>query len=208
MDLVTGTPERLAAAARAVSATAPGGEVNCAIMPVLGAEALICYRVDTGEAERRRRAGAETITSADVLELLLDLPLGVPVPVTSLSHREGAALKRAPAGAVCVRDGEVTRHAVAPVAVDLALITGGSWRHGLKIAGRFAPFCARAMVLPRRPRDLAGLCLEAGFYGVGVIVADDRSTEVLVAPAPFRRSLWTAAGWRFLEAVYRAACGP
>lgn len=208
VDLVTGTPERLAAAARAVSPTARGSEVNCAVMPVMGTEALICYRVDTAEAERRRRAGAETIASADVLELLLDLPLGVPVPVTSLSHREDAALSCVPAGAVCVRDGEVTRHAVAPVAVDLAVIAGRSWRHGLKIAGRFAPFCARAMVLPRCPLDLTDLCLEAGFYGVGVIIVDDRSTQVLVAPAPFRRSRWTAAGWRFLEVVYRAACRP
>ena len=60
------------------------------------------------------------------------------------------------------------------------------------------------MVLGRRPRNLAALDLEAGFYGVGVIVVDDRSAEVLVHPAPFLRNRWNVAGWRFLEEVYRA----
>jgi hypothetical protein len=201
---VTGTPETLAAAARAASPAVRAGEVHFALIPVMGAEALVCYRLDDGEAARRHRSRAGSLCSADVLELLLGLPIGMPVPVTSLTRRETAALKLAPPGAVSVRDGEVARHAVAPVKVELAVVTGSSWRHGLEKAGRFAPFCARAVALHRHPRDLAEVELQAGFYGVGVIVVDDQSTEVLVPPAPFRRCRWTAAGWRFLEEVYRA----
>jgi len=199
-----GTPETLAAAARAASPAVRASEVDFALLPVIGTEALVCYRLDDGEAARRHRAGAGNLCLADVLELLLGLPVGMPVPVTSLTRRETAALKLAPPGAVSVRDGEVVRHAVAPVRVELAVVAGSSWRHGLEKAGRFAPFCARAVALRRHPRDLAEVELQAGFYGVGVIVIDDQSTEVLVPPAPFRRCRWTAAGWRFLEEVYRA----
>jgi hypothetical protein len=61
------------------------------------------------------------------------------------------------------------------------------------------------MVLRHRPADLAEVQLQAGFYGVGVIVVDERSTELLVEPEPFQRFRFTAAGWRFLEEVYRLA---
>jgi hypothetical protein len=169
----------------------------------MGAEALICYRLDDGEHARRQRAGTGAILSADVLELLLGLPVAASVPVDSLTCQERTALDHASRGAVSVCGGQVTRHAVVPVAVKLALVAARNWRGGLEAAGRFAPFCARAMVLQRRPVDLADVHLQAGFYGVGVIVADGQSTEVLVEPEPFRRLRFTAAGWRFLEEVYR-----
>lgn len=172
-------------------------------MPMMGAEVLICYRLDDGEHGRRQRAGAGAILSADVLELLLGLPVAIPVPVDSLTCRERAALDRASRDAVSVCSGYVTRHAMAPVTVELTLVAARNWRNGLEAAGRFAPFCARAMVLRRQPTDLADVQLQAGFYGVGVIVVDEQSTDVLVEPEPFKRLRFTAAGWRFLEEVYR-----
>ena len=174
-------------------------------MPIMGAEALICYRFDAAEHARRQRVGAGAISSADVLELLLGLPVAVPVPVASLTCRERAALDRVPRAAVSVRCGEVTRLAVTPAAVELALVTARSWRAGLEVAGRFAPFCARAIVLSRCPADLDDAQMEAGFYGVGVILVENESARTLVEPAPFRRHRVTAAGWRFAEEVYRLA---
>jgi hypothetical protein len=171
----------------------------------MGAEALICYRLEDGEHERRQRAGAGAILSADVLELLLSLPIDASVPISSLTCRERGALNRASHGALSVRDGEVTRHASVPVTVELALVAARNWRAGLEAAGRFAPFCARAMMMRHRPADLAEVQLQAGFYGVGVIVVDEQSTEVLVEPEPFQRFRFTAASWRFLEEVYRMA---
>lgn len=200
---MTGVAETFTAAARAASPMVRSGEARRAFMQIMGTQALVCYQLDDGEHARRRRVGAGEICSADVLELLLGLPLGMAVPITPLTCRERAALRLAPLGAVHVCDGQVTRYAVAPVAVELALVAARSWRHGLELAGRFTPFCARAMVLRRRPADLAELQLRAGFYGVGVIVANDRITEVLVEPVPFQRVRFTAAGWRFLENVYR-----
>ena len=88
-----GTAQALTAAARAASPAVRSGAVSCTVMPVLGVEALICYRLDDREVMRRRRAGAGAIPSADLLELLLGLPVGMPVPVSALTSREGAALR-------------------------------------------------------------------------------------------------------------------
>jgi hypothetical protein len=195
--------ETFTAAARAASPSVWSDEVRLTLMSIMGAEALICYRLDDGEHARRRQAGAGAISSADVLELLLGLPIATPVPVVSLTDRERAALKQASRGAVSMCGGEVTRHAVVPVTVELALVAARTWRDGLEVAGRFAPFCARAVMLRRRPAVLADVQLQAGFYGVGVVVVDDQWAEVLVEPAPFQRLRFTAAGWRFLEAVYQ-----
>jgi hypothetical protein len=200
---VTGVADVFTTAARAASSSTGSGDVRHALMPIMGAEALICYRFDDGEHARRRRAGTGAISSADVLELLLGLPIAASVPLASLTCRERAALDRASRSAVSVCGGQVTRHAVAPVTVELALVAASNWRDGLEVAGRFAPFCARAMVLRRRPADLADVQLQAGFYGVGVIAVDEQSAEVLVEPEPFRRLRFTAASWRFLEDVYR-----
>ena len=200
---MTGSADTFTAAAQAASSGGWSDEVRRALIPMMGAKVLICYRLDDGEHGRRQRAGAGAILSADVLELLLGLPVAVSVPVASLTCRERLALDPASRGAVSVWDGQVTRHAVAPVAVELALVAARNWRDGLEAAGRFAPFCARAMVLRRRPADLAEVQLQAAFYGVGVIVVDEQSTEVLIEPEPFRRLRFTAAGWRFLEEVYR-----
>jgi hypothetical protein len=201
--VVTGVAETFTAAARAASPMVRSGAVRRTVLPIMGTEALVYYHLDDGEHARRRRVGARPISSADVLELLLGLPLAMPVPVAALTSRERAALKLIPVGAAHLGDGQVTRHAVSPVAVDLALVSARTWRSGLEIAGRFTPFCARAMVLERRPADLAEVQLQAGFYGVGVIVVEDLIADVLVEPAPFKRERFTAESWRFLENVYR-----
>jgi len=172
-------------------------------MSVLGTEALICYSLNGAEHARRVGVGAGALSSPDVLEMLLGLPVAMPVPVRSLTERERVALRAVPHGSVCVQDGQVTRHAAAPLTVDLALVGARTWRKGLEVAGRFAPFCARAMVLPGRPTDLEEMRIQADFYGVGVIVVSDQATQVLVEPTPFHRVRHTAAGWQFVEMVYR-----
>jgi hypothetical protein len=189
-------------AARAAVAGQKAG-VRRRMMSLFGADALVCYRLDSREHARRRRAGVRDVSSADVLELMLGLPVGMPVPIASLTGRELAALRSVPPGVVSIRTGQVVRQAVAPVAVDLAVVAARSWRSGLDAAGRFTPFCARAMVLARRPTDIRQMCIEAEFYGVGVVVVDGGGAELLVEPVPFQRVRFTAASWRFLEDVYR-----
>ena len=101
----------------------------------------------TGEHARRQRAGARAISSADVLELLLGLPIAAPVPVASadLPRTRGVGSGSARCGLGMLRRGNPV--AVAPVAVELALVAAVNWRAGLEWRARFAPFCARAVVL-------------------------------------------------------------
>lgn len=171
-------------------------------MRIMNALAVFSYTVNPAEHVRRDQLGAGAVLSPDVLDLLLGLPVGVPVPMAALTGRERGALRTAPRWVVQVVDGHALRLAVAPVLVDLALVAAKSWRSGLDMAGRFAPFCTRAIVLDSRPRDDQEMRMEADFYGVGVTVVHDEHVEVLVNPTPFRPLHPTAAGLRFLERVY------
>jgi hypothetical protein len=189
-------------ASRAAATIATSVEGEQAIVPILGARALLSYRLDPCEDERRKRAHLGAIRHPEVLDLLLALPIGFSVPVTSLTPLERLSLRLAPAGAVAIEVGSVTRQAVYPLAVDLAVIAIQSWRTGLEIVGRFAPFCARMMLLRQWPKDVENLRMQAHFYGIGVVVANGADVEVVIAPRPFRRRRFTASGWQFLEQVY------
>jgi hypothetical protein len=182
------------------------GAADCQNFPVWvqGIRAVLLVRLDMNECGRRAAAGLNGITSPDILRLLLRLPLGEPVPDAALTAGECSALRAAPQGVVSFDGSYVIRHLVPPLEVALALVPAASWRSGLERAGRFAPFCPRAMVLRLPPRDLDELYMEAGFYGIGVIVASsDGGPEVLVEPARSHRNRLTVAGWRFLEEVHR-----
>jgi hypothetical protein len=182
------------------------GATDCQNFPVWvqGIRAVLLVRLDMNECDRRAAAGLGALTSPDVLRFLLRLPLGEPVPYSALTAADCSALRAVPQGVVSFDGSHVIRHMVPPLEVALALVPVGSWRSGLERAGRFAPFCPRAMVLRLPPRDLDDLHMEAGFYGIGVIVASsDARPEVLVEPARFHRHRLTVAGWRFLEEVYR-----
>lgn len=200
---MTSAAETFAAAARIPAHDDHDARTQRRMMAHMGTEALVYYCIDAAEHHRRREAGVGPIRSVDVLELLLGLPLGIEVPVAALSRREQAVLPHAPRGVVSVTGGEVVRHAVPPASVQLAVVAAKTWRQGLVLAGRYAPFCSPAVVLSTRPADLEDMRMQADFYGVGVGVVSAGRAEVLVEPAPFVRYRFTAAGWRFLEDVYR-----
>src|SRR6185503_4473558 len=77
----------LAAAVRAATQPAAAGtglelplECSAAIVRMFGFSAAVFYRVDEAEVERRRRDQAQSITALDVLDALMELPIGLPVP--------------------------------------------------------------------------------------------------------------------------------
>lgn len=166
--------------------------------------AMLTVRPDEAEHRRRRQAGLGAITSPAILDLLMQLPVGFPVPVGALAVRDQRLLRRLPAGVVHIdyvhgRAAHVTRLAVKPAVVDIAVVEGRVNAETMGRATGFAPFCRRQIVTPVRPP--AERLTEADFWGVGVAYRG----EMLVAPAPWRPQRYTAAGWLFVEEVYRAA---
>lgn len=171
----------------------------------LGTEALLCFYLDREEHGRRQGEGLGAVVDVGVLDVLLGLPLGRPIGHASLGERERRAIAKAPSGYLRVDDESVIRLACPPVNVELAVISARGWRRGLEQAGRFAPFCARAIVLDRAPRDLLAACVEADFYGVGLfLMNEDSGVEMLVAPEPYRAMRFSARIWWFAEEAYGA----
>jgi hypothetical protein len=159
------------------------------------------------EYQRRSTATGDTcpppIDNPGHLDLLLSLPEGIPVATSALTARQRALLRTLPPTAANLTrtDGQVThvtRTAIRPATVHLALVTGPVSETNLGIAGSFAPFCARAILVPKRPRSVETL-IEADFWGVGIAVEEDSTVEVLVPPHPWKRMRHTPAGWRFEE---------
>jgi hypothetical protein len=190
-------------AVHAASRVVTPSEGDQTILPILGVRALLRYRFDAQEVDRRRRARVGAVRDPEILDLLLGLPVGIPVSVEALTPMERSALRLTPPGVVQREAGSVTRSAVYPLRVDLAVVATQGWRAGLEVAGRFAPFCSRVMLLRQWPNDADDLRMQADFYGIGVVVANGADVEVLVAPHPFRPRRFTSAGWQFLEEVYQ-----
>ncbi|WP_157747066.1 hypothetical protein [Micromonospora echinofusca] len=170
---------------------------------MFGRDVFIAHRVNEAEHDRRQRDGLGVLLSSDHLELLMSLPVGWPVPVSSLSHRDQRTLRQLPRGTVRIAAGAAERLAVRPARIDLAVVPATRWRAGLERAGRFAPFTARMMWLRRTPSDVDTMVHESRRFGVGVMVGPSERAEVLVPPAPFVQRRFTAAGWLFTEQVYQ-----
>lgn len=188
---------------RTASATLLEAGTQIKAASLQGTEALFFHRPDAAEHARRRHAGAERLDRMAALETLLTLPVSIPVPLASLEARQRRAVRALPAGAADRDRTTVTRRAVRPVRVDLAVVRAAGWSQGLRDAGRFAPFCRRAMLLTRRPAHLEERLAEADFYGIGVFLATEHGVEMVLAPEEYRPVRHTAAAWCFAEELYQ-----
>ncbi|MET9374149.1 hypothetical protein ABZX98_08370 [Streptomyces sp. NPDC002992] len=167
-----------------------------------GVQAVIAYRCDAVECKRRAAVGMAPLTRPDVLDLLMGLPEGEAVPVSALSGPERRALKATPKGAVIQSNRTVTRQAVQPLRVDLAIVPGRGWESAMEKAELFTPFCARAVLVERPLRRKDDAMLQADFYGIGLLALIGNELDVLVPPRPFVKRRHTVAGWKFLEDMY------
>lgn len=179
----------------------PGGQART--VSVFGTEALCFYRLNEDEHARREEVSAARVDKLPDLECLLTLPVDVPVPLQSLDSPARRAVQRLPSGAVERDRKTVTRRAVRPLHVDLAVVRASGWSQGLERAGQFAPFCRRAMLLDRLPARLDEVLVEADFYGIGVFVASGDEVELVLEPEDYRPPRHTAAAWWFVEDVYQ-----
>jgi hypothetical protein len=175
---------------------------------VLGTSAWIAYRHDQGEAGRRERHGLGPVLAWDLLDTLLDLPAGLPVPVSALSAPARRRVAAAGPGVASIGAGTVTRVLVPAVTPLLAIVVAGQWDDLLVRASRFAPYCARMAVGPCLPAGAEVLGIAARL-GIGVASrTDSGSADVLLEPEPVADWQPTTAWWRFCEAVYGQASAP
>lgn len=163
-------------------------------------EATIVYRPNRSEFERRRVAGVGGVTNLGHLDLLMELPAGLPVMPDRTDRR---TLCRLPKGCVDITVEGFIRQIVKPLNVRLAIVAGKQWKPGLIRASRFAPFSSRVLALTGKPRSLTEKAIEADFWGIGLIVNAATDPEVVVAPTRFEPYRHTPAGWAFAEDVYR-----
>jgi hypothetical protein len=190
----------------AVSSSQATDALTCCpstVVRVFGVTAGVAYVPDRVEIARRDAVGLGALTQRDVLEFLMGLPVGLPVASEDLCERERRLLAHTPHGAVENEAGHLIRRVVAPVAARFAVVAASTWREGLGKAGRFAPVCARAVLLPAPPEDLDEARAQATFYGIGICVFTAGSMRMLVEPQPYVRYRHSSAQWWFAEEIYR-----
>lgn len=170
---------------------------------MFGAMAGVAYQVDSAESQRRRTGGHGAVTGLGIIDALLGLPTGIPVPGNAVSDRDRNLLRRAPSGALEIRGDQLVRHATVPLTVRFALVAARQWRDGLVKAGRFAPYCSRAMLLSRVPKDLDEAKMQAAFYGIGIYLVARGELITVVVPESFTGAGHSPAQWWFAEEVYR-----
>jgi len=168
-----------------------------------GVDAAIAYLPNHAEQARRRRAGLTAVTRLDQLDLMMDLPAGLPVHPGSLTEPSRRMIKRLPRGCVEATPDGVTRLIVKPLDVRLAIVSKTLWRAGLKYTSRFAPYCNRVLTLWGEPKDLGQAATEADFWGIGLVVNFKTSPRLVVAPERFEQYRHTPAGWSFAEEIWR-----
>jgi hypothetical protein len=178
--------------------------IPAARLALRGVTATLAYRLDSAEHVRRCVHGLLAVTDLEKLDVMLGLPVGLPVPKSELRRQDWLVIDELPHGCVKVIDGAVTRQITRPLRVDLAVLMsdGEDWRSGLQRAGQFSTYCTRLLAIPGVPNEIAEIRAESAYYGVGLVVNASTSPLLAVPPERFIPTAHTAAGWRFTEQVY------
>lgn len=173
--------------------------------------ATLHLAIDAAEHQRRQQAGMRLVTGHGFggLDHLMALPHGLPVPLNTLTKPQLAYVRHAPAAICTISDGHVTRHAVRPCRIMLATVEATSpGKMALDSAGRFAPMCARQVIVKRLPKDAfnrINAISEYDFYGIGIALrGEDGSLETVLEPRPWVAKRHTPAAWWFTEQAYGA----
>lgn len=185
----------------------PGSRVS--EVALWGVRAGLVYRVDEIEHARRVQAGAEPLNELWLLDTLLKLPVGRPVPLSAVEGRDRRRLARGwPRGAVKGRGDVVERAAVLPLWVDLAVVR--SEVPDVEALHRM-PFGAYAPQVIWLDCPLAGseqLLEEAARLGTGVVQWQGSGEPQVLVPVQVLGDVTvTAAGWRFTEHAYEQVSG-
>ncbi|KAA8890592.1 hypothetical protein F3087_04815 [Nocardia colli] len=197
----------MAEAARAVATARHANDTleqsSSAVVRVFNTTVGVAYLPNAAEITRRQASGLAAVTQMDLLDVLMGLPIGLPIAVKDLTGRERRLLRRAPAGIVDIVEGQCTRQAVPPLSPQFAVVSSLTWKDGLRSAGQFAPFCSRVMLLRSVPDDLDDARVQASFFGIGICVFSSSGLRMLVDPQPYVRHRHSCGQWWFAEELYR-----
>jgi hypothetical protein len=178
-------------------------------------DATVAVELHSVELNRRSASATPRLRSLDMLNLLLEMPLGVPVPVDLDDSYRRNLLRRANrlnVVSLLTGDGRPEAKRIADVPLRIVHVQvrcERGWRRALDATSRFAPYGSRELILSREPRDRELLALEASYLGIGVSVGRPEGPVTNLVPcAPFERERFTGAAWlmaeRLLEALLRA----
>jgi hypothetical protein len=180
-------------------------DVEVTRVRMLDTWAWAACRHDQVEVQRRQSWGLGAVLGWGLLDTLMELPSGLPVPVSTLTWPARRRVAGAPAGVVRICGTEVTRELVPAVMPLLVIVTARDWMDGLTRASRFAPY-TRRMVLGRGLPVEAHILDTAARLGIGMAVQDGRhGTHVALEPEPVLGWQPTTAWWRFCEVIYGQA---
>jgi hypothetical protein len=181
-------------------------DVHIAGVRAEGVRGTLAYQVDAGEHDRRRQVGLGAVTRLGWLDTLMEMPLGLPVPLESLTADEHERARRLPHGCVDQSDEGLIRRLVRPISMYLIIVEDTDWRRGLIRSGAYIG-CTRILVVPPDVAELDDAGLQADYWGVGLMVSGQLpgSSRVVVPPERFVPKIYTAASWRFCEEMYRQA---
>lgn len=165
---------------------------------LLGIRVTAVAAIDTAEHDRRRAAGCGAVTDPALLDRLLGLPIGRPVP-DPVAWAETADQPAAVIG----RDSDditVTRLLTAPLAIEdvIAMAPPGRELRAVQDVSLFARF-ARRWVMTTRRHLPDPVILEAKLCGIGIL---DPTGEVLACEAHTADEM-DSWDWMLREKVYR-----
>lgn len=167
----------------------------------LGTSAWLAYQPDHDEIQRRKAFSLGAVLDWDLLDTLMDLPAGLPVPLASLTKPERRRVTSASPGVARIIDGEVIRDLVPTLTPLLAIVKTSNWEGGLVRASRFASYCPRMVYGPAVPAS-PWVLDRALQFGIGVAIKEGPApVKVLLEPEPVVDWQPTTAWWRFCETV-------
>lgn len=165
---------------------------------LLGIRVTAVAAIEASEHDRRLAAGCGAVTDPALLDRLLMLPIGTPVPDlvawAETADQPGGVIERDVDGV------SVTRRLAVPLAIEDVIVVASAGRElrAVQDVSLFARFARRwVMTTGRRIPD--PVVLEAKLCGIGIL---DPAGEVLAseAPTPDEMDSWD---WMLREQVYR-----
>jgi hypothetical protein len=179
------------------------GRVAVGPVCLLGVSVIALARPRPAEHDRRSAAGLRPVVDPALLDRLLDLPAGEPVPDPVVWAETSAR----PAGIVERGDNgnTVTRLPEPPFDLDSVVVRAGSAGEirAVQDASLFAGFTWRWVACRRETATVAAI-LEAKVCGVGLLAAGGR---VILEAEPPRRRIVDGWGWLLEEKAYRCWLG-